>query len=178
MRFDDGDFEGAAALFDRGSVIAGGQRIAGRVQAAGRTAYLTILAGLDTTQLLQPNSCGEWSVKDVIAHVSWYERQMVGMITTRSLAGSPWWNLTLEVRNAAIQAENRDRPLEEILKESQEVFGELMKQLESLSEEDLHTANNFKDMPTEWVPWEVIASNTFEHYPDHSRDIQTAFSNA
>jgi 3-phenylpropionate/cinnamic acid dioxygenase small subunit len=30
MRFDDGDFEGAAALFDRGCVVAGGQRIAGR----------------------------------------------------------------------------------------------------------------------------------------------------
>jgi 3-phenylpropionate/cinnamic acid dioxygenase small subunit len=30
MRFDDGDFEGAAALFDRGCVIAGGQRITGR----------------------------------------------------------------------------------------------------------------------------------------------------
>ncbi len=29
MRFDDGDFEGAAALFDRGCVIAGGQRITG-----------------------------------------------------------------------------------------------------------------------------------------------------
>ena len=128
--------------------------------------------GLTEAQLTEPGVTGEWSVKDVIAHVSWYERQMVGMITTRSLAGSPWWNLTLEVRNAAIQAENRDRPLDEILKESQEVFGELMKQLESLSEEDLHTAINFKDMPTEWVPWEVIASNTFEHYPDHSRDIQ------
>ena len=30
MRFDDGDLEGAAALFDRGGVIAGGQRITGR----------------------------------------------------------------------------------------------------------------------------------------------------
>jgi hypothetical protein len=30
MRFDDGDFDGAAALFDRGGVIAGGHRIAGR----------------------------------------------------------------------------------------------------------------------------------------------------
>ena len=30
MRFDDGDFDGAAALFDRGCVIAGGHRIAGR----------------------------------------------------------------------------------------------------------------------------------------------------
>ena len=30
MRFDDGDFAGAAALFDKGCVVAGGQRIAGR----------------------------------------------------------------------------------------------------------------------------------------------------
>ncbi len=30
MRFDDGDFEGAAALFGRGCVVAGGQRITGR----------------------------------------------------------------------------------------------------------------------------------------------------
>jgi hypothetical protein len=30
MRFDDGDFDGAAALFDKGGVIAGGRRIAGR----------------------------------------------------------------------------------------------------------------------------------------------------
>lgn len=30
MRFDDGDFEGAAALFDRGCVIASGHRIEGR----------------------------------------------------------------------------------------------------------------------------------------------------
>lgn len=30
MRFDDGDFEGAAALFDKGCVVVGGQNIAGR----------------------------------------------------------------------------------------------------------------------------------------------------
>ena len=30
MRFDDGDFEGAAALFDKGCVVAGGRRINGR----------------------------------------------------------------------------------------------------------------------------------------------------
>ena len=30
MRFDDGDFDGAAALFDKGCVVAGGRRIEGR----------------------------------------------------------------------------------------------------------------------------------------------------
>lgn len=35
MRFDDGDFDGAAALFDRGCVVAGGHRIAGRAAIVG-----------------------------------------------------------------------------------------------------------------------------------------------
>ncbi|MBU6269397.1 MAG: nuclear transport factor 2 family protein [Sphingomonadales bacterium] len=30
MRFDDGDFAGAAALFDKGCVVAGGHRVVGR----------------------------------------------------------------------------------------------------------------------------------------------------
>ncbi len=134
-----------------------------------------MLARLSPAQLTQSKTCGEWSVKDVIAHVTWHERQMVGVISTKTLGGSPWWNLSLEARNAAIHAENKDRPLQEILKDAQVVFGELLTQLESLSEEDLQMAGNFKDMPPEWKPWEVIASNTFEHYPDHTRDIRAAF---
>jgi hypothetical protein len=137
--------------------------------------YATALEGLSDPQLTQLKTCGEWSVKDVIAHVTWHERQMVGVISTRTLRGSPWWNLSLEERNAAIHAENKDRSLEEVLKEARIVFEELTTQLESLSEADLYTAENFKDMPPEWKPWEVIASNTFEHYPDHARDIRAAF---
>jgi uncharacterized protein (TIGR03083 family) len=137
--------------------------------------YETALEELSASQMSQPRTCGEWSVKDVIAHVAWHERQMVGVISTRTLGGSPWWNLSLEERNAAIHVENKDRPMEETLKEARVVFDELITQLESLSEEDLHTAGNFKDMPIDWKPWEVIASNTFEHYPDHARDIRAAF---
>ena len=137
--------------------------------------YETALEGLSYSQLTQPRTCGEWSVKDVIVHVSWHERQMVGVISTRTLGGSSWWNISLEERNAAIHAENKDRPLEEVLRESQLIHAELMTQLETLSEEDLSKAENFKDMPPDWKPWEVIASNTFEHYPDHARDIRAAF---
>ena len=137
--------------------------------------YSKVLEGLNAAQLIQPKTCGEWSVKDVISHISWHERQMVGVIANRSLNGSPWWNLPLEERNAAIFALNKDRATEDVLAESREIFTELMTQLETLSEEDLTTADNFKDMPSEWKPWEVIASNTFEHYPEHARDIRTAF---
>ena len=137
--------------------------------------YETVLAGLSEAQILQPHTCGDWSVKDVIAHVTWYERQMVGVLTTHSLKGSDLWNLSLEERNAAIHAENMIRPLPEILVESQQVFRTMLDLLEGLAEEDLLEASRFREMPSDWIPWEVIASNTFEHYPAHTQDILSAF---
>jgi hypothetical protein len=115
-----------------------------------------------------PGRLGSWSVKDMIAHVTWHERQMCLMIQEMDLlAGSELWNLPLEERNAALYALNQNRPLREVLKEVKEVIGELLDLLEPLSEEDLHEASHFKNMPADWKPWDVIAGNTYEHYKEH-----------
>jgi hypothetical protein len=50
--------------------------------------YETALASLTEAQMLQPRTCGDWTVKDVIAHVTWYEREMVGVLKQRALLGS------------------------------------------------------------------------------------------
>ena len=138
-------------------------------------AYDEVITKLDDNQMIIPRSCGEWSVKDIIAHVTWYEFQMVGVLETRTLTGSDLWNLSLEERNAAIHAENQTRTLEEILSKAKDIHKALMILIQNLSEDDLQRAENFKDMPSDWIPWEVIASNTFEHYPVHTADIQKAF---
>ncbi|MBI4731942.1 MAG: ClbS/DfsB family four-helix bundle protein [Chloroflexi bacterium] len=137
--------------------------------------YQTVLASLNEAQMLQPRICGEWSVKDVVAHITWYEREMVGVLTARALTGSDFWNLSLEERNAAIHAGNRDRPLQELLAESEQVHRSMMKLLDSLTDEDLLDAGRFREMPPDWIPWQVIASNTFEHYPEHTAFIRKAF---
>jgi uncharacterized protein (TIGR03083 family) len=140
-----------------------------------RKEYDDLLSGLDEAQMTCPRTCGEWSVKDVIAHVTWYERQMVAVIEQRALVGSDLWALDLEQRNAAIYAQNRDRPLAEILRESMTVHASLMASLLTLNDIDLLEASRFREMPGEWLPWEMIGSNTFEHYPDHTTDIRRAF---
>lgn len=43
----------------------------------------------------------------------------------------------------------------------------MMNLLKSLDEQALNQAAAFPGMPPEWTPWEVIASNTYEHYDDH-----------
>ncbi len=135
---------------------------------SGRRAWQASWEHLDEAQLTQPGRLGTWSIKDMLAHVTWHERQMCRMIQEMDLlAGSDLWNLALDERNAAIYALNKDRPLPEVLKEVRAAIVELLDLLEPLSEEDLHEASHFKNMPAEWKPWSVMAGNTYEHYEEH-----------
>jgi len=44
--------------------------------------------------------------------------------------------------------------------------------LEGLKDAELHDPARFNDMPTDWVPWRIIAGNTYLHYLDRAQDIQ------
>ncbi len=138
----------------------------------GRTEWDALLAQIDERAMLHPGVSGEMSIKDIIAHVTWYEREILGLINQRALIGSELWYRSLEERNAAILATNRDRPLSDVRVESREVFAQLLDAVQSLSEAELADPMHFQDMPTEWTPWEAIASNTYEHYPQHIPDVQ------
>jgi hypothetical protein len=112
------------------------------------------------------------SVKDVMAHIAWYERETTGIFVQRAVNGSPLWYVSLEARNAAIQAENQFKSLADVQAESPQVFNALVAVIEGLEDVDLLDSSRFANMPPEWQPYEVILSNTVEHYNDHQADIQ------
>ena len=142
---------------------------------AARQEFNSIVDGLTVDQMLQPGVCGEWSVKDLVAHIAWYEREMISVLETHALTGSDLWDLTLEQRNAAIYAVNKDRLLRDVLTEARLVSVDLVRLLPTLSEADLNDASGFPGMPFDWQPWQVIASNTYEHYADHLGEIRKVF---
>jgi uncharacterized protein (TIGR03083 family) len=117
--------------------------------------------------MTRPGFAGDWTLKDVIAHIAWYEREMVNMIKAKAFVGSSHWELPTDPRNDVIYAENKDRSLDEILRKARQTHDDLVLQLASLSDEDLHDPARFPGMPADWQPWSVIASNTYEHYEDH-----------
>jgi hypothetical protein len=137
-----------------------------------RSAWDQIINQLDASHLEQPALPGSWTVKDIICHLTWYEREMVGVLKTRSLTGSDLWNLPLQERNERIYAETKDAPLAAALAESRQVHAEMMLELEKLEDADLNEPARFKDMPAEWIPWELIGSNTFDHYPEHTELVR------
>ena len=48
-------------------------------------------------------SDGGWSKKDIMAHITWHEQEMINLITSKTLAGSAWWELPLDERNEKIR---------------------------------------------------------------------------
>ena len=136
------------------------------------TAWESLLKQVDRNQFTTPTTAGEWTLKDIIAHITWHEKEMVGLIKAHALVGSELWNLPTDDRNAAIYAEVRDQPLEQALAESAEIHQQLLDALPSLSNADLTDPTGFPNMPPDWQPWLVIAQNTYEHYQDHIKDIE------
>lgn len=132
----------------------------------------SVIAPLKDEQLLEPGASGDMSVKDVLAHVAWFESEMIGLLHQRALAGSDLWNLPTDERNAVIYRLNRQRSLADIRQEAKQVFHQLLKELEGLDEAALDDSGRFQNMPEDWSPRQLLAENTSEHYQHHLADIQ------
>jgi hypothetical protein len=115
----------------------------------------------------------EMSLKNLVAHMSWYEMEMVELLSTRALAGSDLWGLKDDERNQAIYEMNKGRGIEEVLEESAQVYSKLHKELSALTDDQLSNPGAFEGMPDDWVPWKVIAGNSFNHYQQHFDDLET-----
>ena len=137
-----------------------------------RADWDALIVQFDDAQLLQAGFCQDWSAKDVMAHLTWHEREMIGVIQAHALVGSELWDLPLDQRNAAIYALNKERTLQDVRSEAGQVFKSLLGRLATLSEEDLHDPGRFPGMPPDWQPWKLIAENTYEHYQDHLPQAQ------
>jgi hypothetical protein len=137
-----------------------------------RTYWESQLDRVAESQMTQQGVAGHWSVKDLIAHVTWSEREMVGLLRARALVGSELWYLSEDERNAAVYEENRQRPLADVLAEAKEVYQQFLELLETLSDEDLADPSRFEGMPPDWAPWQVLAGSSYRHYRDHAEDIR------
>lgn len=139
---------------------------------AGRIEWDDALARVPMERMTEPGVEGEWSAKDVVAHIAWHEREMLGMLQAHDANGSDLWNLPLDERNATICAQNRDRPLDDVLAEGRAAYAEVLPAVENLSDEDLNDPKRYRDMPEDWIPWQILAGNTYEHYRDHAASLR------
>jgi uncharacterized protein (TIGR03083 family) len=137
-----------------------------------RATWEAQMARVRPDQMTAPSAVGRWSVKDLVAHITWSEREMVGMLETRALVGSDLWNLTNDERNEIVYQQNRDRPLGEVLAEAEDVYSRLLALVSGMSAAELNDPGQFANMPADWLPWRVIAGNTYIHYQEHAQNLK------
>jgi hypothetical protein len=141
-----------------------------------RFTFDSALAEVDPAHMTIPGIVGEWSVKDIIAHVTWSVKETVGMLEAKALVGSDLWRLPEEQRNAAVYEQNLGRTLSDVMAESQRAHRKLVDLIEEIPEHDILNADWFAGLPGgEWPPWRVIQVNVSDHYVHHTKDIQEAF---
>lgn len=132
-----------------------------------RQAWDSLVAAIPLERWEEPLEPGGWCLKDLTAHITWYEREVIPALQTHVLAGSELWELPLEERNQAIYELNKSRPLAEVLAESKDVFPRFVKAVADLDDADLEEPARFQNMPAEWKPMDLVTSNSTEHYEDH-----------
>lgn len=142
-----------------------------------RQALEATLAQVGGERMTQPGVEGDWSVKDLLAHITFWERWMVRIIG-EALRGErpemPAPGLTwddLHLLNERTYLANRERDLDDVLNDFHRSYQESLEALEGLSEEDLTDPQRFA-----WFGgnplWRLVAANTWEHYPEHNETVK------
>ena len=144
--------------------------------AHARREFDEILGRIPRDRFLEPGRWGEWTLKDLVAHVAAYERW-----TAQQLVNEPSAEQKAEAEQVAgegvdalnrmIYETHRDDPLDEVLAESAAAHRALCEAVESLTEEQLASPM--------WMTggrtlFEMIPDQSDVHYADHLDDLRRA----
>lgn len=127
-----------------------------------RSGLETVLAGLDDTQLVAADTCGTWSIKDVLAHLTACEAEIVIGLSRIRRGQSPgkvdYTDAEIQAQNEKWWAESRDRSLDQVLADFRGVRKQLIHQLESLNDQDLNASRLWFQKRTiaDWVQDEIV----------------------
>ena len=141
--------------------------------------FESLISPLSEAQLCAVPFEGEWSIKDIMAHIAVWEQLCTRWLVdcVRGITPHPSERVDIQ-SNDRIYRENRDRPLSEV----QELFHQAHQQFlhqvdllfQTLPEEDINASHRFAW--TESWPGSsliaVIADNSYEHYYDHTQQIR------
>jgi hypothetical protein len=132
-----------------------------------------LLGDIGEEHMAQPGVAGEWSIKDIVAHLTGWRIRTVERFQAalrHEPSPPPPWPSHLQTDdeiNAWIYANNRDRSVSDVLLESRTVFQHLLDTLTAFPEADLQDSENF-----EWLNGESFNGAAFfdhfheEHEPD------------
>ena len=146
---------------------AGGvQQLLKRLDAAWR-AFTQSYAGLPEPDLLQPGVTGAWSVRDIIAHVTIWEREALKHLPLILGGGRPpRYSVAyggIDAFNARTTEQNKHLSLADVLRRQEAVHAQLIALVEDVPQDQLGGNTRFRRR---------LRLDTYGHYPLHARAIR------
>uniref|UniRef100_A0A7C4PJI6 ClbS/DfsB family four-helix bundle protein n=1 Tax=Anaerolinea thermolimosa TaxID=229919 RepID=A0A7C4PJI6_9CHLR len=136
----------------------------------GRAELEKLLKGLPEEEFLAPTLPNGWSVKDLLAHLETWAVWAEALYPTLAAGKTPEKIGDVDETNARIFAENRERPLREVLRAEEDAFRRLRALAETAPEADL-----FDPLRFAWCGGQpfvnYIAWNSYDHYAEHIPDL-------
>ena len=144
----------------------------------------TLIAPLSEAQLSNEPADGEWSIKDIMAHVAAWEQICARWLEEFQRGITPRPTERVEIgSNERIYREYHDLSLAQVREFFQEAHQQFLQQVnqltQAMSEEDLNASGRYawtKDWPG-YSLIAVIADNSYEHYQDHVQQIRRQLGN-
>jgi hypothetical protein len=140
-----------------------------------RQQTLQAIEGLSEDAMLQPGVSGDWSVKDILNHLSHWEAELVTLLWQVEQGQKP--SVTshsdneIEKLNQQWYLDGLERPLDRIMADFQGVRKQTIRRVEALPEDVLIQPNRY--------PWlkgkslaEKIATYSFDHEEEHIQLIR------
>ncbi|HEX4204626.1 MAG TPA: DinB family protein [Ktedonobacteraceae bacterium] len=141
------------------------------------TAFEALLAPLSEAQLTESGVSGDWSLKDILAHLATWQGRAAQIFEAAQHNQQP--QLTPSIKtdeeidqfNNTTFAANRSRPLAEVKQDFHASYQQLLAATEALGEGDLFDPGRFAWMEGNAL-WTTAEGDTFGHYNEHKPAIE------
>jgi hypothetical protein len=124
-------------------------------------------AGLSESQMTKPGVTGDWSVKEILAHVSVWEEEALKHLPLILKGGRPpRYSITyggIDAFNALMMEQKRGLSLSDVLRQLDETHHRLIDYIQSAPEEQFTSDTRFRRR---------LRLDTYSHYPIHTKAIQ------
>ncbi len=132
------------------------------------------LDGLTEEQMHQPGVVGEWTIKDILAHITAWQSRLIATMFKAERGVTPETTeagKTVDQLNEKFYQEMKDRPFEQVWDDLDSSYHQLLSRLESWKEKDLFDTKRFKWMKGQ--PFSAyVAGDSYEHYAEHAAQIR------
>ena len=129
-----------------------------RIEATWRD-WMLALEAVDPARREEPGVCGYWSVKNITAHIALWENEIQEHLQRWAL-GLPKADVDVDAMNAAIVAENKDRPFALVRIDMHRAHQAALTAIRGIADE---LDDDIRDR---------IACETWDHYPEHTGQIR------